>query len=223
MPYDCLILLSGGIDSTVLAYSLVNEGVKPYALTFKYGQRNNMEVYCAKHAAMQLKIPVHVIDLTTVFDKFRSALCGTLHKVPNTEQLLGDAQPITYVPWRNGIFLTISLGFAESLDIHQIYYGAQQNDSFAFFDTTPEFVQNMNTLAAMNRKHECEITASFSTTSKKDIIKKGLELKIDFSLVLSCYNPKNGSTRLKACGRCPACTQRLKAFKELNVQDPFRY
>jgi 7-cyano-7-deazaguanine synthase len=219
-----VILLSGGIDSTVLLHKLVKEdNESPLAISFKYGQRHSIEVHCAQLQAAALNVIYKVVDLTQIFQDFHSALCGTREEVPDTVDILGDAQPIVYIPWRNAIFLTIALGIAESHNIPKIYYGAQQNDSYQFFDTTPEFVQLMNNLACMNRKHSCEIVASLVSLPKKDVVKKGLELGVDFSKVMTCYNPTSNGLGIRACGRCPSCTQRLKAFKELNTEDPFRY
>lgn len=224
MEHTCLIMLSGGIDSTVLAYSLVKQQEeRPYAVAFKYGQRHGIEVHCAKMQAADLDIPIKIIDLTSVFETFKSALCGTYNRVPTTEEVLGDAQPIIYVPWRNAIFLSVCLGLAESLNIPKIYYGAQQNDNYEFFDTTPQFIAYMNLLTSLNRKHQCTIEATFKETQKKDIVQLGMDLGVDFERVISCYNPTTTCLHVRACGVCPSCTQRLKAFRTLRIKDPFKY
>lgn len=223
-PITSVILLSGGIDSTVLLHSLVKErDENPLALIFKYGQRNKEEIPCAILQTSILSVQYNILDTIVLFTHSKSALCGTQDSMPDTIDTLGDAQPITYVPWRNGIFLTIALGIAEAFNVSKVYYGAQLNDSYQYFDTTFEFVKNMNILASLNRKHVCEIVAPFATTPKVDVVSLGLKLDVDFSKVLSCYNPLHGLVSTRACGRCPSCTQRLKAFKLLKKVDPFRY
>jgi 7-cyano-7-deazaguanine synthase len=223
-PYTSIILLSGGIDSTVLLHSLVKEqNESPLALIFKYGQRHKDEVNCAQLQASMLKIQYNVLDVTNIFLHSKSALCGLQENMPDTIETLGDAQPITYVPWRNGVFLTIALSLAENFNVSKVYYGAQLNDNYQFFDTTPDFVQLMNSLTDLNRKHTCQIIAPFASTPKTDIVSLGLKLEVDFTKVISCYNPAYGLLHIKACGRCPSCTQRVKAFKTLGKKDPFRY
>lgn len=222
--FDVILLYSGGVDSTVLLHSLIKkQNVRVMALSFKYGQRNNIENWCAKLQASNLKCGFKLVDLTTAFDEFKSALCGTKEAMPETVEVLGDAQPIVYVPYRNMIFLAYALGFAESTNVPKIYYGAQLNDNYQFFDTTPQFVSYINLIASLNRKFSTVIEAPFATKPKKEIIKEGLELGIDFANIISCYNPSINGYGIKSCGICPSCTQRLKAFKELNVSDPTKY
>lgn len=130
----------------------------------------------------------------------------------------GDPQPITYVPNRNMIFLALAAAFAESLGADAVFYGAQRHDLYGYWDTTPDFLERLNHVYALNRKTPVHIRAPFVHHSKADLLRIGLDLGVDYGQTWSCYR---GETL--ACGRCPTCAERLQAFAEVGVPDPLEY
>jgi 7-cyano-7-deazaguanine synthase len=116
------------------------------------------------------------------------------------------------------IFLALAAAFAESQGVSEIFYGAQRHDMYGYWDTTPEFLEQLNQVYGLNRKTPVEILAPFVSWSKTDIVRKGLELGVDYGRTWSCYEGLAA-----ACGRCPTCAERLKAFEEVGVVDPLPY
>jgi 7-cyano-7-deazaguanine synthase len=131
---------------------------------------------------------------------------------------MGDPQPVTYVPNRNMIFLALAAAFAETQGVGDIYYGAQRHDIYGYWDTTPQFLEQLNNVYRLNRKTPIQILAPFVTYSKTDILRKGLELEVDYGKTWSCYEGQD-----MACGRCPTCAERLQAFQNLGLTDPLPY
>jgi 7-cyano-7-deazaguanine synthase len=218
---NAVAIVSGGLDSVTLLHYLVKvEGLNPAAVTYLYGQKHGREVDFARQQAALVGVREHqVLDLSALAPLFgRSALVAADVPVPAIEQVVDDAQPPTYVPNRNMIFLALAAAHAETLGSPAVYYGAQRHDLYGYWDTTPKFLSRLNQLLALNRKTTIEIKAPFVNYSKADILRLGLELGIDYSLTWSCYQGHS-----LACGRCPTCAERLAAFAEVGLVDPLPY
>lgn len=220
MP-DSVAIVSGGMDSVTLLHFLVKEmQLEPAVITFVYGQKHDKEVDYARANAAELRLSAHlVLDLSLLTPLFaHSALVAADVDVPDVLDVLGDPQPVTYVPNRNMIFLALAAAYAETHDVGDIYYGAQRHDIYGYWDTTPQFLARLNDVYALNRKTPLQIKAPFVEFSKTDILRTGLALGVDYATTWSCYEGKDA-----ACGRCPTCAERLQAFAELGLQDPLPY
>ena len=220
-PADCVVIVSGGLDSvTLLHYLVKTKRRRPAVLTFHYGQKHAREIDCARYQAALLDCTDHlVLDLSLLRPLFaHSALVDASVAIPQAEEVRGDPQPATYVPNRNMIFLALAAAYAESHGVRDVYYGAQRHDLYGYWDTTPDFLARLNQVYALNRKTPVHIHAPFVQQSKADLLRIGLALGVDYAQTWSCYA---GSAR--ACGRCPTCAERLQAFAEVGMTDPVRY
>ncbi len=218
---DCVAIVSGGMDSVTLLHYLVKQEKRhPAVITFVYGQKHDKEVAFAQAHAQLLGCDQHqVLDLSLLRPLFaNSALVSEDTAVPDVLDVLGDPQPITYVPNRNMIFLALAVAYAETNGVGDVYYGAQRHDVYGYWDTTPQFLAQLNEVYALNRKTPVEIKAPFVKYSKTDLLRIGLELEVDYGQTWSCYEGKD-----EACGRCPTCAERLKAFADLGMTDPLPY
>lgn len=220
-----VVLLSGGIDSTVLLHNLVkNLAFGPiHTLSFQYGQRHGRELECAEWQANAVRASSHkIIELDFLGDllKGRSALVSGGKEVPALSELSEEAkvQPPTYVPNRNMILLSLAAAYGEGLRIPDVYYGAQAIDSYGYWDCTPTFLERLNHVFGLNRDEPIQIHAPFIRMAKSEIVRLGYELGVDFAHTWTCY--RGGQ---KACGECPSCVERLKAFEEGGVEDPLPY
>jgi len=222
-----VVLLSGGVDSTTTLAIAKKEGFDLFALSFRYGQRHKVELVAAKRIATFFNVAKHLvvdIDLRLLGG---SALTDNLEVPKNrtTEEMGGDI-PITYVPARNTIFLSFALAWAEVLGSEDIFIGVNALDYSGYPDCRPEYIAayekmaNLATKAGVERKQKLKLHTPLIQMTKAQIIKKGLELGVDYSLTHSCYDPSpNG----EACGQCDSCLLRLKGFREAGVQDPIGY
>jgi 7-cyano-7-deazaguanine synthase len=226
-PRDAVVLLSGGLDSATTLAIARAEGFAPSALTFRYGQRHGREVDAARRVGRALGVARHVvtdIDLT-VFGGSALTADVAVPKDRSTAEM-GAGIPVTYVPARNTIFLSFALAFAEVLGAHDIFLGVNALDYSGYPDCRPEYLQAYQRMADLATKAGVEggqrlaIHAPLIALSKAQIIKRGLELGVDFGLTWSCYDPDPDGA---ACGRCDACQLRLKGFAEAGVRDPVRY
>lgn len=224
-----ICLLSGGLDSsTVLALSKKTCD-QVYALSFDYGQRHRFELSCAKRIARAASA-AHTTILIPDFPQIKgsSALTDRDVEVPKSRVASGMAYdiPITYVPARNTIFLSFALAWAELLGADNIFIGVNAVDYSGYPDCRPEFIEayqrmaNLATRAGVEGRQKLVIHTPLINMSKADIIRKGLELGVDYSLTSSCYDPAPGGA---ACGQCDSCQIRLKGFAEVGVRDPIRY
>ena len=222
-----VVLLSGGLDSSTTLAVARADGFTPYALSLRYGQRHAIEIESARRIAQHLGAARHVvldIDLR-VFGG--SALTGDL-AVPKDRSAaaIGDGIPVTYVPARNTIFLSFALAWAEVLQASDIHLGVNALDYSGYPDCRPEYIAafermaNLATKAAVEGERRMTIHTPLIRMTKGEIIRRGLELGVDFSLTLSCYDPSPAGV---ACGRCDSCLLRLKGFAEAGVADPVRY
>lgn len=218
---NAVAIISGGMDSITLLHHLVKkEKIKVIPITFLYGQKHAKEVSYAKQQATLLGCTDHLIlDLALLQPLFaKSALVAANVNVPQIQDVIGDPQPASYVPNRNMIFLALAVAYAETCGVTDVYYGAQKHDAYGYWDTTSQFLDSLNQVYQLNRKSVMQVQAPFIHYSKTDILKLGLELGVDYSQTWSCYNGND-----LACGHCPTCAERLKAFADLNIQDPLAY
>lgn len=214
MADRCLVILSGGIDSTVTLHHLSKIGFDVQAVTIDYGQTHVREVDCARYQAQQLGIYWTLINLRDLGRVLQSALVGK-GRIPDIQDVLGDPQPVTYVPFRNQILLSIAFGIAESIDARFVAYGIQKHDLYSYWDTTPQFAEKFRSLVSENRKHGIELLTPLITYSKEQVVRLGRRLEVDFSHCWTCYR---GGDR--ACLTCPSCAERLRAFELNGVRDP---
>jgi 7-cyano-7-deazaguanine synthase len=214
-----VVIISGGLDSTTLLYYLTQKLDKDVvALSYKYGQKHDKEIEFAKYHADKLDVEHQVIDLSPIFASITSssALLGGM-PIPTLADVIGDPQPITYVPFRNMLMLTVAASVAEGVGATSIYYGAQKHDEYSgYWDTTTRFIEDMQRVFDNNRKHKIKIDAPFVDMSKSDLVLIGTELGVDYKKTLTCYNGTN-------CGTCPTCADRIQAFKRVGLEDPVEY
>jgi len=217
-----IVLLSGGMDSSTALSIAIKEGFECYALTLDYGQRHQNEINSAKNIVKDFKITEHKlvsIDLT-VFGG--SALTDKNIKVP---EQASSGIPITYVPARNTIFFSLALAWAEVIAADAIFSGVNAIDYSGYPDCGPEYISAIQELFNLATKitsegKSIEVCAPLINMDKKEIIKIGIENGVDFSKTVSCYQlDRNG----KSCGLCDSCRIRLRAFKELNLEDNIEY
>jgi len=227
MGKPAVILLSGGLDSTTsLAFARRN-GFQCNAMTFRYGQRHEHEIVAAKRIADVNKVESHVIVDIDLRAFGGSALTSDV-AVPKDRPLeeMSHGIPITYVPARNTIFLSFALAWAEVLGAEDIFIGVNALDYSGYPDCRPEYIEafqkmaNLATKAGVEGKQRLTIHTPLIDLTKAQIIRKGLDLGVDYSFTSTCYDP---SPKGEACGRCDACQLRLKGFKEVGVSDPIRY
>jgi len=220
-----VVLLSGGLDSATALALCVRENFDAHALSFDYGQRHNIEVLAARRVAASLGVREHRIAEIDLRVFGGSALTDEI-AVPKDrdEKKMGDI-PITYVPARNTIFLSYALAWCEVLGAADIFIGANAIDYSGYPDCRPAFIAAFEDLASVATKAGIEgtrfqIHAPLLALSKAQIIQKGIELGVDFSLTHSCYDPTADSL---ACGRCDSCRIRLEGFRSAGMEDPIPY
>jgi len=228
MPADAdagkraVVLVSGGLDSaTVLALAAAS-GARCHALTFDYGQRHRVELDAARRVARQLGAADHRVVSLDIGWMGGSALTDARIAVPQEST---PGIPVTYVPARNTIFLSIALGWAEVLDARDIYIGANAVDYSGYPDCRPEFIRAFQNLANLATRAGVEgqgfqVHAPLMHMHKREIIRTGSGLGVDYALTLSCYDPDAGG---RACGHCDACRLRAQGFAEAGIADPTRY
>jgi len=221
-----VVLLSGGIDSTTTLAITIAEGYEAYALSFDYGQRHHIETKAARRVAKSLGAKEHRIARIDLRVFGGSALTDDI-AVPKQrlETEIARGIPITYVPARNTIFLSYALAWAEVIEADDIFIGVNAIDYSGYPDCRPEFIQAFANLADVGTKAGVEgrrfqIQTPLIKLSKADIIRKGNELGVDFSLTHSCYDP---TAEGLACGECDSCLLRLKGFREAGIKDSIRY
>jgi 7-cyano-7-deazaguanine synthase len=221
-----VVLLSGGLDSTTTLAHALQQGFACHALTFHYGQRHAVEIDAARHIARQFRVVEHVVVPIDLRQFGGSALTADL-PVPKDRPLeaMSHGIPVTYVPARNTIFLSFALAWAEVLGAGDIFLGVNALDYSGYPDCRPEYIAAFEKLANLATKAGVEgravrIHTPLIQLTKAEIIRRGLELGVDFALTTSCYDPTPEGL---ACGRCDACLLRLKGFAENQCADPGRY
>jgi 7-cyano-7-deazaguanine synthase len=222
-----VVLLSGGLDSATTLAIARRGGFECFALTCLYGQRHKVEIAAAGKVAKALGVAEHrlmTIDLAALGG---SALTDPAMDVPKGSYGRGPAHiPITYVPARNTILLSVALAWAEVLGAFDLFIGVHTADYSGYPDCRPEFIAafqtlaNLATAAAVEGRGKYRVQAPILTMTKAQIIRKGLDLGVDYSLTHSCYDPDDQG---RGCGRCDSCMLRLAAFAELGMEDPIAY
>jgi len=219
-----VVLLSGGLDSTTVMAIARSEGYEVYGLSFCYGQRHALELEAARRVAKALGAKEHLvmdIDLAKIGG---SALTGNI-AVPKgrNEGEMKREIPVTYVPARNTIFLSHALAWAEVLEASDIFIGVNAVDYSGYPDCRPEYIEafermaNLATKAGVEGKIRVKIRTPLINMTKAEIIRKGIELGIDYGMTHSCYDP---SPEGMPCGRCDSCLLRKKGFREAGISDP---
>ncbi len=222
MSKNAVVLLSGGMDSATVLAMAVAAGHRCHALSFRYGQRHSAELGAAQRIAQQFTVEQHrIIDLDLA-GIGGSALTDSRIDVPETP---ADGIPVTYVPARNTVFLSIALAWAEVLGAADIYIGVNAVDFSGYPDCRPGFIEAFETMANLATRAGVEgqsirIKTPLIQLSKADIIRQGIELGIDYRDTVSCYQ---ADTEGRACGKCDACRLRRAGFEAAGVADATRY
>ena len=222
-----VILLSGGLDSATTLAIAQNDGFTLYGLTFSYGQRHQFEIGASQKIAEACNLTDHIITEIDLRAFGGSALTDDID-VPKdrSESTMSGSIPVTYVPARNTIFLSFALAWAEVLQSNDIFLGVNSMDYSGYPDCRPEYIQsfqamaNLATKAGVDGDQSITIHTPLISMTKEEIIRKGLELGVDYSLTHSCYDPDKAGN---ACGRCDSCSIRLKGFQEAGTSDPINY
>jgi len=222
MSNKAVVLVSGGLDSsTVLALAL-QQGYRCYTLSFDYGQRHRSELEAAKRVSELMKVEEHKIvrlDLGTIGG---SALTDTTIDVPEQETA---GIPVTYVPARNTVFLSIALGWAEVLEADTIFLGVNAVDYSGYPDCRPEYISSFEAMANLATRagvegNKLSLQAPLIDMTKGEIISAGASLGVDYSQTVSCYQ---ASIEGLACGKCDSCRLRIEGFNQAGISDPTRY
>lgn len=214
-----VVLVSGGLDSATTLAIARDRGFACYALSFDYGQRHRIELDAARRVARSLGAVRHEIVKLDIGWMGDSALTDTTIEVPEKSS---EGIPVTYVPARNTIFLSVALGWVETLGARDIFIGANAVDYSGYPDCRPAFIDAFSDLANIATKAGIEgikiaIHAPLIEMSKAEIIKQGSALGINYGLTVSCYQPGKGG---EACGRCASCQLRAQGFYEAEIDDP---
>ncbi|SER36138.1 preQ(0) biosynthesis protein QueC [Pseudomonas sp. NFACC02] len=217
-----VILLSGGLDSATVVAMAKADGFACYTMSFDYGQRHRAELQAAERVAKDLGVVEHKVIGLNLNGIGGSALTDSSIAVPETP---GEGIPVTYVPARNTVFLSLALGWAEVLGARDIFIGVNAVDYSGYPDCRPEFVESFERMANLATKAGVEgqgftIRAPLQMLSKADIVKAGTRLGVDYGLTVSCYQADDQG---RACGKCDSCRLRAEGFLAAGVPDPTRY
>ena len=227
-PKKAVVLSSGGIDSTTVMAIAKQEGFEICSLSFFYKQRHSVEIEAARKVADVMGVKKHLIIDIDLKKIGGSALTDNNLDVPKHRniQRMPDEIPVTYVPARNTIFLSYALAWSEVLQSSDIFIGVNAIDYSGYPDCRPEYIEafermaNLATKAGVEGKTKLKIRTPLIHMTKAEIIKKGVDLGVDFSLTHSCYDPSSDGL---ACGECDSCIIRKQGFKEAGIIDPTQY
>jgi len=217
---DAVVLLSGGLDSYTAAAIARAEGFRLFALTVRYGQRHAAEIDASRRVAANLGVVRHV-EIDVDLSMFGGSSLTTDTPVPKDRQIIPSEIPSTYVPARNTVFLSLALGWAEVLGAHDIVIGVNALDYSGYPDCRPEYISAFEQLASLATARGVQgerfrIHAPLQMLTKAQIIRRGVELGLDYGLTHSCYDPGPSGP----CGRCDSCVLRAAGFAEAGVVDP---
>jgi 7-cyano-7-deazaguanine synthase len=222
-----VVLLSGGLDSTTVVAIAREQGYRVYALSFDYGQSHRVELDAAISVAKHLQVAEHLIVKVDLRSFGGSALTTDLPVPKNrSAEAIGRGVPVTYVPARNTVFLSLALAWSEVLGATDIFIGVNALDYSGYPDCRPEFIEafekmaNLGTRAGTEGSGQIRIRAPLISMTKKEIVQTGLSLGVDYSMTITCYDPSETGA---ACGACDACLLRLKGFAEAGYEDPGKY
>ena len=225
MEARAVVLCSGGLDSTTVMAAARAEGSAVYALTVDYGQRHRLELEAARRVAEALGAADHRVMQIDLRAFGGSALTGDT-PVPHDRDLDALDIPVTYVPARNTIFLSLALAYAEVVGASSIWIGVNALDYSGYPDCRPEFIAafeklaNLATRAGVTHEHAFHVRAPLIDKTKAEIIRWGVELGVDYGLTHSCYDPTGNG---RPCGTCDSCRLRLRGFAEAGLVDPLEY
>lgn len=221
-----VVLLSGGLDSSTTLAIAQSAGFECCALSFSYGQRHAVELDAARRVAEEAGVARHVVVDLDLRALGGSALTDDID-VPKDrdDEARGAGVPVTYVPARNTVFIAVGVGYAEVLEADDLFLGINAVDYSGYPDCRPEYLAKWHELAPLATKRgvegaELRLHAPLIDLSKAAIIRRGLELGVDYGLTISCYDPSPAG---EACGRCDACQLRLQGFAEAGASDPAPY
>jgi 7-cyano-7-deazaguanine synthase len=233
MNKKIVISFSGGMDSSVLLAMAADRGYSDiHLLSFDYGQRHKRELGCIDLQTSNIKKKYEKVKPITITTKTldvsyiksianKSSLTNTDIDNPKIKEMAGDAQPVSYVPFRNTMFLSIACAYAETNECDTVWYGAAQADSLAgYWDGSQEFIQSVNGLVSLNRKSKIKIEAPLITMSKKDIVLEGIRLGVPFINTWTCYSNREDGL---ADADTPSSSLRLRGFIEAGYMDPIQY
>ncbi|WP_415885028.1 7-cyano-7-deazaguanine synthase QueC [Neptuniibacter sp. QD37_6] len=217
-----VVLLSGGLDSATALAMAAERGYSCYVLSFDYGQRSLTELNAAKKIAKQLNVAEHRVIRLHLEDFGGSALTDHSIDVPEEES---DEIPVTYVPARNTVFMSLALGWAEVLEADAIFIGVNAVDYSGYPDCRPEYIAAFETMANLATKRgvsgdPIRIETPLIDLTKEEIIQEGTRLGVDYGLTVSCYQADDEG---QACGACDSCRLRAKGFVDAGLEDPTRY
>jgi 7-cyano-7-deazaguanine synthase len=221
-----VVLLSGGLDSATTLAIAKEEGYEVFALSFRYGQRHEIEIVSAQEVAKSFGVSEHRVIQIDLRGFGGSALTDAIDVPKNRGQNeMANGIPVTYVPARNTIFLSYALAWAEVIGAPDIFIGVNALDYSGYPDCRPEFITQFEKLAQVATKAGVEgthyrIHAPLIEMTKEQIIREGIKLGVQFSLTTSCYDPAPDG---RACGQCDSCLLRRKGFREAGIPDPTRY
>jgi 7-cyano-7-deazaguanine synthase len=221
-PSRAVILVSGGLDSATVLAMARKQGYACYTLSFDYGQRHRAELLAAERVSTALGDVEHKVVKLNLESIGGSALNDTDIEVPEEET---EGIPITYVPARNTVFLSIALGWAEVLGASDIFIGVNAVDYSGYPDCRPQFIEAFEAVANLATRagvegHKLSVHAPLIDMTKGEIITRGMELGVDYALTVSCYQATVDGL---ACGRCDSCRLRRQGFEQAGVEDPTRY
>ena len=222
-----VVLLSGGLDSVTTAAIAASEGYSLFALSVDYGQRHRFELHAAERIAKRIGVVEHRV-VAVDFGQFGGSALTDQIDVPQDrgEEEMGQGIPVTYVPARNTVLLSLALGYAESIGAADLWIGVNAVDYSGYPDCRAQFIEAFETLANLATKAGVERASTFRVhtplinLTKREIIRRGVALGVDYSLTHTCYAPDEQGA---ACGRCDACRLRLKGFEEAGLADPIAY
>ena len=228
-PRPAVVLLSGGLDSAVALAISRSASFSPYALTIDYGQRHRVELECAQRLAQAMAVERHIVLSVDLTQWGGSALTAAIDvPVRRKTESIGQDVPITYVPARNTIFLSLAMGWAETLNCSDVYIGAHALDYSGYPDCRPEYFTAFTQMAELATRAGVEgarwqIHTPLLHMTKSDIIRLGLSLGVPFAQTVSCYQPQIDAEGIIASADCDACKIRPNAFTELKATEPVRY
>ncbi len=222
MAKKAVILVSGGLDSTTVVAMAKSQGYDCYTLSFDYGQRHRSELVAAQKISELMTVHAHKVVKLDLGSIGGSALTDSSIEVPETET---TGIPVTYVPARNTVFLSIALGWAEVLGANDIFLGVNAVDYSGYPDCRPEYIKAFETMANLATKAAVEgqkltVHAPLIDLSKGQIVEAGMALGVDYSNTVSCYQ---ANLEGEACGKCESCRLRRQGFEQAGIKDPTRY
>jgi len=222
-----VVLLSGGLDSTTVLAIAVQQAFEIYALSFRYGQRHSFELEAAQRIASSYGVARHVIFDVDLSQFGGSALTDDIDVPKNRPaESMTDVIPVTYVPARNTVFLSLALAWAETLGAQDVFIGVNALDYSGYPDCRPEYIKafsqmaDLATKAGVEGRQHLTIHTPLIHLSKAEIVRRGRELGVDYSLTSTCYDPASDG---RPCGECDACQLRIKGFQENGLRDPLSY